>query len=392
MPTPAPGRYFLQVPGPTVVPDRVLKAMAMPLLDHRGPQFSSFAARVSNDLKKLFRSESPVMIFPSSGTGAWQAAFCNTMSPGDTVLLPEVGMFSTLWGKNARAMGLEVIEIPGDWRSGIDAGKVEEALRADTEGRIRAVLATHNETSTGVTSDIPSVRAAIDAAGHDTMLFVDTISSLAATDYRHDEWGVDVTICGSQKGFMLPPGLSFTVASKKALAATGAATLPKGYFDWAPAAEAAGNGLYPYTPPVSMFYGLREAVDMLLEEGLENVFARHARLARATRAAVKGWGLENQSVNEAEHSNAVTAIRVPDGVDADQFRALVLEKFDMSLAAGLGKVAGKVFRIGHLGYQNDLTLMGALAGVEMSLGLAGIAHEKGGVEAAMSVISEAASG
>jgi alanine-glyoxylate transaminase/serine-glyoxylate transaminase/serine-pyruvate transaminase len=390
MPTPAAGRYFLQVPGPTVVPDRVLKAMAMPLLDHRGPQFSSFAARVSEDLKKLFQTVHPVMIFPSSGTGAWQAAFSNTMSAGDVVLLPEVGMFSTLWGKNARAKGLEVIEIAGDWRSGIDAGKVEEALRADRQGRIKAVLATHNETSTGVTSDIPAVRAAINAASHDAMLFVDTISSLAATDYRHDDWEVDVTICGSQKGFMLPPGLSFTVASPKALSFLQTATLPKGYFDWGPALEAAGNGLYPYTPPVSMFYGLREAVDMILEEGLENVFARHARLALATRAAVKAWGFENQSRNAYEHSNAVTAIRLPDGVDADAFRAVVLDKFDMSLAAGLGKIAGKVFRIGHLGYQNDLTLMGALSGVEMSLGLFGVPYDKGGVDAAMSVLSEAA--
>ncbi len=392
MPTPAAGRYFLQVPGPTVVPERVLKAMAMPLLDHRGPQFSSFAAGISADMKKLFHTDQAVMIFPSSGTGAWQAAFCNTLSAGDVVLLPEVGMFSTLWGKNARAMGLEVIEIPGDWRSGIDAARVEEALKADSGGRIKAVLATHNETSTGVTSDIPAVRAAIDAAGHEAMLFVDTISSLAATDYRHDAWGVDVTICGSQKGLMLPPGLSFTVASNKALASVATSTLPKGYFDWGPAIEAAGNGLYPYTPPVSMFYGLREAVDMILEEGLENVYARHARLAKATRTAVSVWGLENQSVNASEHSNAVTAIRMPDGVDADAFRALVLEKFDMSLAAGLGQLAGDVFRIGHLGYQNDLTLLGALSGVEMGLGLAGIAHEKGGVDAAMNVFAAAAEG
>lgn len=391
MPTPAAGRYFLQVPGPTVVPDRVLKAMSMPLLDHRGPQFSSFAAKISGDLKKLFHTDKAVMIFPSSGTGAWQAAFCNTMSPGDTVLLPEVGMFSTLWGNNARAMGLNVIEIPGDWRSGIDANKVAEALKADTDGRIKAVLAVHNETSTGVTSDIPAVRAALDATGHDAMLFVDTISSLVAMDFRHDDWGVDVTICGSQKGFMLPPGLSFTVASDKALAAVEGASLPKGYFDWAPVVEAAGNGLYPYTPPVTMFYGLREAVDMILEEGLENIFTRHARLAKATRAAVDAWGLENQSINASEHSNAVTAIRMPDGVNADAFRALVLDKFDMSLAAGLGKVAGVVFRIGHLGYQNDLTLMGALSGVEMGLGLFGVPHEKGGVDAAMKVMSDAAS-
>ncbi len=390
MPTPAAGRYFLQVPGPTVVPDRVLKAMSMPLLDHRGPQFSSLAAAVCADLQKLFLTDRPVMVFPSSGTGAWQAAFCNTLSHGDRVLLPEVGMFSTLWGNNARAMGLDVIEIPGDWRTGIDADRVEDALKEDTQGRIRAVLATHNETSTGVTSNIQAVRAAIDAAGHDALLFVDTISSLAATDYRHDVWGVDVTICGSQKGLMLPPGLSFTVASAKAMEASQSATLPRGYFDWAPVIEAAGTGLYPYTPPVSLFYGLREAVDMILEEGLENVFARHARLAAATRAAVAKWGFDNQSLKPDEHSNAVTAIRMPDGVDADAFRTLVLQKFDMSLAAGLGKLAGRVFRIGHLGYQNDLTLLGALSGVEMSLELADIPHDRGGVEAAMTVLARAA--
>ncbi len=386
MPTSPAGRYYLQVPGPTVVPDRILKAMAMPMLDHRGPTFSKMAAETTQDLKKIFKTTQPVIIFPSSGTGAWQSAFSNTLSTGDTVLLPEVGQFSTLWRMNAEAMGLTVIEIPGDWRSGIDASKVEDALKADTDGKIKAVLATHNETATGVTSDIPAVRKAMDSAGHDAMLFVDTISSLVATDYQHDNWGADVTICGSQKGFMLPPGLSFLALSERAQSEYGKGNLPRGYFDWAPAIDAAGNGLYPYTPPVSLFYGLREAVDMILEEGLDNIFARHARLAKATRAAVAAWGFENQSINESEHSNAVTAVRVPEDVDADAFRAVVLENFDMSLAAGLGKVAGKVFRIGHLGYQNDLSLMGALSGVEMGLDIAGIKHDKGGVLAAMDVL------
>lgn len=388
MPTAAPGRYFLQVPGPTVVPDRALKAMAMPLLDHRGKQFEALAVSITNDMKRLFRTAGPVLIFPSSGTGAWQAAFCNTLSAGDAVLLPETGMFSTLWGRNARAMGLEVIEIDGDWRTGIDAAKIEAALKADRGGRIKAVLATHNETSTGVTSDIPAVRAAIDAAGHDALLFVDTISGLVAADYRHDDWGIDVGICGSQKGLMLPPGLSFTAVSDKARARMSGATLPRGYFDWAPMIAASDSGFYPYTPPVSLFYGLRAVIDMIFEEGLDNAIARHARLAAATRAAAAAWGLDNQSAKASEHSNAVTAIRMPDGVDADAFRAHVLKTFDMSLAAGLGKIAGRVFRIGHLGYQNALTVAGALAGVEMALGQFKVPHDKGGVDAAMAVLAE----
>ncbi len=391
MPTSPTGRYYLQVPGPTVVPDRVIQSMSMPMLDHRGPTFSKMAAGITQDLKKIFKTEQPVIIFPSSGTGAWQSAFSNTLSAGDTVLVPEVGWFSALWCNNAKAMGLNVIEIPGDWRNGIDASKVEEALKEDKEGKIKAVLATHNETATGVMSDIPAVRKAMDAAGHKAMLFVDTISSLVAMEYKHDEWGVDIAICGSQKGFMLPPGLSFLALSERAQKEYGTGNLPRGYFDWEPAIAAAGNGLYPYTPPVSLFYGLRTAVDMILEEGLDNIFARHQLLGDATRAAVKAWGFENQSINPSEHSNAVTAVRVPDGVDADAFRAVVLNNFDMSLAAGLGKVAGKLFRIGHLGYQNDLSLMGALTGVEMSLSLAGIEHKKGGVAAAMDVLSGAKS-
>ncbi len=386
MPTSAPGRYFLQVPGPTIIPDRVAGAMSMPALDHRGPVFADMAARISEDLKSIFRTSRPVMIFPSSGTGAWQAAIVNTLCAGDKVLIAETGHFSFLWKNIASDLGLEVIEIAGDWRSGIDAAAIEARLKSDAAGKIKAVLAVHNETSTGVTSDIRAVRKAIDDAGHDALLFVDTISSLCAMDYAHDAWGVDVTICGSQKGFMLPPGLSFTVASEKAMRRAETSTMPKGYFGWQPMIEAAGNGLYPYTPPVTLFYGLRESVAMLLEEGLDNVFARHALLAKATRAAVAAWGFENQCVNPAQYSNAVTAIRFPDGYNADEYRALVFDKYDMSLAAGLGKIAGKVFRIGHLGYMNSLTLAGALSGVEMGFAAAGIPYKKGGVLAAMEVL------
>ena len=387
MPTSPPGRYFLQVPGPTVVPDRALAAMSMPLLDHRGPAFAKKAAGISADMKKIFKTQQPVLIYPSSGTGAWQAAAANTLSPGDGVLVPETGMFSTLWVKNAKSLGLDVIEIPGDWRTGIDADAIEVRLREDRAGHIKAVFATHNETSTGVTSDIVAVRKAIDAAAHDALLFVDTISSLCATDYRHDEWGVDIAICGSQKGLMMPPGLSFLAVSEKARKKAESASLPAGYFDWTPMFEAAETGLYPYTPPVSLFYGLRVTIDMILEEGLDNVFARHRRLARATQAAVRSWGLEMQSVRPEEHSAAVTAVRMPDGIDADAFRALVLERFDMSLAAGLGKIAGKVFRIGHLGYQNDLTVLAAISGVEMALGLMEVPHNRGGINAAMAVLA-----
>ncbi len=388
MPTPAPGRYFLQVPGPTIIPDRVAKAMSMPALDHRGPVFAQMAAQISEDLKSIFKTMQPVMIFPSSGTGAWQAAMVNTLRAGDKVLIFETGHFSYLWKTIATDLGLEVIEIGGDWRSGIDADAVGAYLEKDVQGEIKAVLAVHNETATGVTSDIPALRRVMDKTGHDALLFVDTISSLCAVDYAHDAWGVDVTICGSQKGFMLPPGLSFTVASEKALEASRTSDLPKGYFRWEPMIEAAGNGLYPYTPPVTLFYGLRESLVLLREEGLENVFARHARLAAATRAAVESWGFEIQCRNPSEYSNAVTAVRLPDGHDADAYRALVLDKFDMSLAAGLGKIAGKVFRIGHLGYMNALTLAGALAGVEMGFEAANIPFEKGGILAAMEILNQ----
>lgn len=380
------GYYFLQVPGPTVVPERVMAAMDMPLLDHRGAKFARLAVEASQQMQPIFKTKQPVITIPASGTGAWHAAISNCLSRGDKVLIPEVGMFSTLWCKIAREMGLEVIEIAGDWRRGIDIGEVESALKADAS--IKAVFATHNETSTGVTSDIKAVRAAIDNANHDAMLFVDTISSLAASPFDHDGWGVDVTICGSQKGLMLPPGLAFAVLSEKARAAMEVNDLVPGYFNLTPLISAVETGLYPYTPPVTLFYGLHESTKMLNEEGVDNVVARHARLARACRAAVRHWGLEIQCLDESQHSNAVTAVRMPEGMSADAFRAVALEKFNLSLAAGLGKVADVVFRIGHLGYQNPLTLMGALAGVEMTLEMFKVPHEKGGVTAAMAELTD----
>ncbi len=382
------GYYFLQVPGPTVVPEQVMAAMGMPLLDHRGPKFAQLAAQAAQNLKPIFKTKQPVIIIPASGTGAWHAAINNCLSKGDKVLIPEVGMFSTLWCKIARDLGLEVIEIPGDWRSGIDTDKVEEALNADTNGEIKAVFATHNETSTGVTSDIPGVRAAIDNAKHGALLFVDTISSLAAMNYDHDGWGVDLTICGSQKGFMLPPGLAFLAIGEKALEAAKSSNLIAGYFNWDPLIDATDTGLYPYTPPVSLFYGLKKSTEMLLEEGLDNVIARHAKLAKACRASVTHWGLETQCQVESQHSNAVTTIRVPDGVNADELRAAILKDFNLSLGAGLGKLQGKVFRIGHLGYQNPLTLMGAIAGVEMGMYSFGVSFNKGGTGAAMDILSK----
>lgn len=381
------GYYFLQVPGPTVVPERVMAAMGMPLLDHRGPEFAALAAEAAQNLKPIFKTKQPVIVIPASGTGAWHAAISNCLSAGDKVIIPEVGMFSTLWCKIARELGLEVIEIEGDWRSGIEPEKIEALLKADKGQEIKAVFATHNETSTAVTSDIQGVRAAIDQAGHDALLFVDTISSLAASPYDHDGWGVDVTICGSQKGFMLPPGLAFAAISEKALEAAKTSKMASGYFHWAPLIEAAETGLYPYTPPVSLFYGLKTATEMLLEEGIDHVIARHLKLAKACRAAVAHWGLETQCQVEGQHSNAVTAVRVPVGVNADELRAAIFDRFHLSLATGLGKIQGQVFRIGHLGFQNPLTLMGALSGVEMGMDGFGISFQKGGVNAAMDELS-----
>jgi alanine-glyoxylate transaminase / serine-glyoxylate transaminase / serine-pyruvate transaminase len=365
------GRHFLQIPGPTNVPDRVLRAIDAPTIDHRGPDFARLGLELLEGLQAIFRTDGPVVIYPSSGTGAWEAALVNTLSPGDRVLAFETGHFATLWRAMAERLGLQVEWVPGDWRHGVDPDRVAEILGAD-DGSLRAVTVVHNETSTGVTSRIRAVREAIDAAGHDALLLVDTISSLGSVDYRHDEWGVDVTVGCSQKGLMLPPGLGFNAVSEKALGAAETARLPRSYWDWRPIIEANRAGFWPYTPPTNLLYGLRQAVAMLHEEGVDNVIARHRRHAAATRAAVQGWGLEVLCLDEREHSPVLTAVLTPEGVDADEVRRVILERFDMSLGAGLGKVAGKVFRIGHLGDFNDLMLAGTLCGVQMGLRIAGV--------------------
>ena len=381
------GRHFLQIPGPTNVPDRVLQAIAMPTIDHRGPEFAALGQEVVAGMKRVFQTEDTVVIYPSSGTGAWEAALSNTLSPGDHVIMFETGHFAALWRQMATRLGLEVEFVPGDWRHGVDPALVEERLTADREHRLKAVCVVHNETSTGVTSRIAEIRAAIDRAGHPALFMVDTISSLASIDYRHDEWKVDVTVAGSQKGLMLPPGLGFNAVSKKALAAHKAARLPRSYWDWEAMLETGRTGFFPYTPATNLLYGLREALKMLLdEEGLPAVFHRHARHAEATRRAVAGWGLEVLCADPREHSNSLTAILVPDGFDADRLRETILECFDMSLGTGLGKLRGKVFRIGHLGHFNDLMLCGTLAGVEMGLHRAGIPHRAGGVAAAVAFL------
>ncbi|TMB09812.1 MAG: aminotransferase class V-fold PLP-dependent enzyme [Deltaproteobacteria bacterium] len=377
------GRHFLQIPGPTNVPDRVLRAIDRPTIDHRGPEFAKLAKEVLAGLQRVFRTKQPVIVYPASGTGAWEAALSNTRSPGDRVLMFETGHFATLWEEMARRLGLQVELVPGDWRHGVDPKAVEDKLRADPQQKIRAVCVVHNETSTGVTTRVPEVRAAMDRAGHPALLLVDTISSLASIDYRHDEWKVDVTVAGSQKGLMLPPGLSFNAVSQKALAASQEAGLRRSYWDWAAMLRANESGFFPYTPATNLLYGLRESIAMLEEEGLENVFRRHSRHGEATRRAVRAWGLEVNCADEREHSASLTGIRMPGGHDADTLRAIVLDRFDMSLGQGLGKLKGKIFRIGHLGAFNDLTLCGTLSGVEMGLGLAGVPHRPGGVRAAM---------
>jgi alanine-glyoxylate transaminase/serine-glyoxylate transaminase/serine-pyruvate transaminase len=381
------GRHFLQIPGPTNVPDRVLRAMDLPTLDHRGPEFAKLAREALTNLKAVFQTQGHVVMYPASGTGAWEAALVNTLSAGDRVLMFETGQFAALWRELAGRLGLDVEFVPGDWRHGVDPAVVEAKLAEDKGHRIKAVLAVHNETSTGVTSRIPLVRQAIDRAKHPALLMVDTISSLASIDYRHDEWGVDVTVAGSQKGLMLPPGLSFNAVSEKALAAAKTAKLPRSYWAWEPMLGAAATGSFPYTPATNLLYGLKEAVDMLLEEGLPQVFARHDRHAEATRRAVRGWGLEVLAANPAEYSSALTAVVMPDGHDADQLRAVILERYDMSLGAGLGKLKGKIFRIGHLGSFNDLMLAGTLSGVEMGLAVAGVPIEKKGVSAALDYLA-----
>jgi alanine-glyoxylate transaminase/serine-glyoxylate transaminase/serine-pyruvate transaminase len=380
------GRHFLQIPGPTNVPDRILRAMDAPMIDHRGPDFAKLGLELLEGMGAIFQTEKPVVIYPSSGTGAWEAALVNTLSPGDRVLAFETGHFATLWKAMAERLGLEVQWVPGDWRHGVQPEAVRAALEADEGRAIRAVMAVHNETSTGVTSRVAEVREAIDAADHPALLLVDTISSLASIDYRHDEWGVDVTVGGSQKGLMLPPGLGFNAVSEKALEAAREARLPRSYWDWQPILEANRAGFWPFTSATNLLYGLREAIAMLREEGLPAVFARHRRHAEATRRAVEAWGLEVLCADPREHSASLTAVLVPDGVDADEARRVILERFDMSLGAGLGKLAGGTFRIGHLGAFNDLMLAGTLSGVEMGLRIAGVPIDRGGVDAALEVL------
>jgi alanine-glyoxylate transaminase/serine-glyoxylate transaminase/serine-pyruvate transaminase len=382
-----PGRHFLQIPGPTPVPDRILRAMDMPVLDHRGPEFQTLARRVLEGLKGIFKTKSSVFVFPASGTGAWEAALVNTLSSGDKVLMFETGHFATLWKNMALRLGLRPEFIESDWRTGADAAAIETRLLEDTAHEIKAVCVVHNETSTGAISHINEVRRAIDAAKHPALLLVDTISSLGSIDYRHDEWGADITIACSQKGLMLPPGLSFNAVSAKALNAAKSSTFPKLYWSWAEMAGPNAQGFFPYTPATGLLYGLDVAIDMLNEEGLDAVFARHERHAESVRRAVRAWGLEILCKDPKYYSPVLTAVLVPDGHSADTLRQVVLTHFDMSLGTGLTKLAGKVFRIGHLGDTNDLTVLGALTGVEMGLGLAGIPRREGGVQAAMSYLA-----
>jgi len=377
------GRHFLQIPGPTNVPDRVLRAMDRPVVDHRSAEFAQMSTEVLEGLRPIFQTRGPVVIYPGSGTGAWEAALVNTLSPGDRVLLFETGHFSQQWRQVAEKFGLQVEYVPGSWRRGADPAEAEARLSADRNHAIKAVLVVHNETSTGVTSRIADLRAAINRAHHPALLIVDTISSLASIDYRHDEWEVDVTIAGSQKGLMLPPGISFNALSEKALAANKAARLPRAYWDWQEMLKANHSGFFPYTPATNLLYGLQEALHMLHEEGLPNVFQRHQRHAEATRAAVRAWGLQIVCEEPMEYSSSLTAVFMPDGHGADRLREIILEHFDMSLGSGLSKLAGKVFRIGHLGSFNDLMLAGTLSGVEMGLQLAGVPHKAGGMDAAL---------
>ncbi|HUL65039.1 MAG TPA: aminotransferase class V-fold PLP-dependent enzyme [Burkholderiaceae bacterium] len=393
------GRHFLQIPGPTNVPDRILRAIDHPTIDHRGPEFQALAIKVLADLRPIFQTRGPVVIYPASGTGSWEAALVNTLSPGDQVLMCETGHFATLWKKMAEKLGLKPVFLggfeEGSWRRGADSGAVEARLAQDTAHALKAVCVVHNETSTGATSDIEAVRRALDRTRHPALLLVDTISSLGSIDYRHDEWGVDVTVAGSQKGLMLPPGLSFNAISDKALAAAKRARLPKAFWGWEEMLEANRKGFFPYTPSTNLLYGLAEALDMLQEEGLPNVFARHARHAEATRRAAEAWGLEILCEVAAERSNSLTALMMPwDNTgtrhDADRLRRIIHENFDLSLGQGLSKLSGWVFRIGHLGDFNDLTLAGTLAGVEMGLGLGGVPHRAGGVQAALSYLRDTA--
>jgi len=377
------GRHFLQIPGPTNIPDRVLRAIGRPIIDHRGVEFAKLAKEVLQGLRSIFQTSSMVVMYPSSGSGAWEAALVNTLSPGDRILLFETGHFSQLWGQLAQKMGFLVEQVPGSWRAGAAAGELESRLNSDKNHTIKAVLVVHNETSTGVTSGVAELRGVMNRVAHSALLMVDAISSLGSIDYRHDEWEVDVTIAASQKGLMNPPGLSFNAVSQKALAANKTAKMPRSYWDWQGMLKSSETGFFPYTPATNLIYGLQEALQMMREEGLANIFRRHERHAKAVRAAIRGWGLEIVCTKPHEYSNTVTAAFTPDGHNADQLRATILDHFDLSLGAGLGKLAGKVFRIGHLGHFNDLMLMGTLSGIEMGLRLAGVPHKKGGLMAAL---------
>lgn len=382
------GRHFLQIPGPTNVPDRILRAMSRPTIDHRGPEFAQLSLEILDGLKRIFQTSDPIVIYPSSGTGAWEAALVNSLSPGDKVLMFETGAFATLWRNVAVRLGLQVDFVPGDWRHGVDPKAVEERLAEDRHHQIKAVTVVHNETSTGVASRVSAIRKAMDRAQHPALLMVDTISSLGSINYQHDEWGVDITVCCSQKGLMLPPGLGLNAISEKALQVARSAKLPKSYWDWDEMLEANKQGFFPYTPPTNLLYGLGEAIHMLEEEGLSNVFARHDRHAEATRRAVQGWELEILCANPEEYSSTLTAVMMPEGYDADTVRKVILENFDLSLGTGLGKVKGKIFRIGHLGDFNDLMLAGTLAGVEMGLAIAGVPFSKRGLAAALDYLEK----
>ncbi len=381
------GRHFLQIPGPTNVPDRVLRAMDRAVIDHRGPEFARLTGEILDGLRAVFKTTSPVIVFPASGTGAAEAALVNTLSPGDRIVIVETGHFSAVWKQVAERLGLQVEYVPGNWRRGASGAELEARLRADADHAVKAVVVVHNETSTGVTSRLADLRAAVNGVRHPALLIVDAVSSLASIDYRHDEWQVDVTITGSQKGLMLPPGLGFNAVSEKALAANRAARLPRSYWDWQDMLKLNGSGFFPYTPATNLLYALREALTMLQEEGLDNVFRRHDRHAEATRAAVRAWGLEIVCEEPREYSSSMTAFFMPEGFDADQFRTLVLEHFDMSLGTGLSRLAGKVVRIGHLGSFNDLMLAGVLSGIEMALRVGGVPHRSGGVMAALDALS-----
>jgi alanine-glyoxylate transaminase/serine-glyoxylate transaminase/serine-pyruvate transaminase len=386
------GRHFLQIPGPTNIPDRVLRAIGQPIIDHRGAEFAKLAKEVSEGLGSVFQTNSLIVMYPSSGTGAWEAALVNTLSPGDRVLVFETGHFSQLWGQLAQKMGFQVEYVRGTWRAGAATGDLESQLNSDKGQEIKAVLVVHNETSTGVTSGIAELRRVMNRLGHSALLMVDAISSLASIDYRHDEWEVDVTIAASQKGLMMPPGLGFNAVSEKALAANKSAKMPRYYWDWQGMLKSTETGFFPYTPATNLIYGLREALEMIQEEGLPNIFRRHERYAKAVRAAVGEWGLEIVCGVPQQYSSTVTAVFTPEGHNADQLRATILEHFDLSLGAGLGKLAGRVFRIGHLGHLNELMLMGTLSGIEMGLRLASVPHTEGGVMAALGRLAPAGQG